>query len=192
MERGLREKLDRVESGLDLEVVRNGMGFLIEMTADASQRAEALGRVSELLRFELGMLPEMPEGDVDAEVEGPRYEFDTWVFGRVTQMLLSGITPDEARGLWKPILDLPVATHEWVRAFFTEWFHLGLALKSRDFARIWGEIVTYVLSPAWAPGRRFRRHYVHQVVGEMMGIRSALETLGDKSNANMIERMAPL
>jgi len=193
MERALRQRLDRVESGLDLEVVRNGMGFLIEMTADASQRAEALGWVSELLRFELGMLPEMPEGDVDAEVEGPRYEFDTWVFGRVTQMLLSGITPDEARGLWKPILDLPVAAHEWVRAFFTEWFHLGLALKSRDFARIWGEMVTYVLdSPAWGPGRRFRRYYVHQVVGEMMGIRSSLETLGDRSHAEQVQFMASL
>jgi len=193
LERGRREKLDRVESGLDLEVVRHGMGFLIEMTADASQRAEVLDRIGELLQFELGLLPEIPAGDVDAEVEGPLYEFDTWVFGRVVHLLLSGITPEEARGLWKPILDLPAAAHEWVRGFFTEWFHLGLALSARDFGRIWEEMVAYVLdSPAWGPGSRFRRHHVHQVVGEMMGIRSALETLGDKSHADLIERMAPL
>jgi hypothetical protein len=192
-ERGHREKLERVEPGLDLEVVRQGMGFLIEMTADASQRAQALGWVSELLRFELGMLPEMPEGDVNAEVEGPRYDFDTWVFARVVQLLLSGISSDEARSLWKPILDLPVAAHEWVRGFFTEWFHLGLALKSRDFARIWEEMAAYALDlPAWTSGRRFRRYYVHDVVGEMMGIRSSLDTLGDKSHAELVERMAPL
>jgi len=93
------------------------------------------------------------------EVEGPRYEFDTWIFGRVVHLLLSGISPEEARGLWKPIMDLPVAAHEWVRGFFTEWFHLGLALKARDFGRIWEEMVAYVLdSPAWSPGRRFWRH----------------------------------
>lgn len=163
------------------------------MTADASQRPQALARVRELLRFELGMLPEMPEGDVDAEVEGPGYEFDTWVFGRVTQLLLSGITSEEARSLWKPILDLPVAAHEWVRGFFTEWFHLGLALKSSEFARIWAEMVTYVLDlPAWVPERKFRPHYVHEVVGEMMGIRSSLESLGGKSHAELVKVMGPL
>jgi hypothetical protein len=191
-ERGHREKLDRVESGLDLEVVRHGMGFLTEKTADASQRAEVLDRVGELLQFELGLLPEMPPGDVDAEVEGPLYEFDTWVFGRVVHLLLSGITPEEARGLWKPILDLPAAAHESVREFFAQWFHMGLALNSPDFGQIWEEMVAYVLdSPAWGPDSRFRHSHVHEVVGEMMGIRSALETLGDKSHANLIERMAP-
>jgi hypothetical protein len=192
-ERDPREKLDRIESGLDLEVVRQGMGFLIEMTADASHRAEVLDRVKELLRFELSMLPEIPEGDVNVEVEGPRYEFDGWVFGRTVQLLLSGITPEEARSLWEPILDLPVAAHEWVKGFFTEWFHLGLALEGSSFPRIWEEMVNYVLdSPQWRPGRRYRRYHVHQVVGEMMGIRSTLETLGNKAHADLIEAVAPL
>lgn len=189
------KKFHRLNAGLDLELVRQGLGFLAEMTyaAKTSERADVLASGSELLEFELSMIPKMSLEDVDIDLEGTLYEFDIWAFERVVQIMLSGVSLAEARGLWKPILDLPIAAHQWVREFFVEWFRLGLASGADTFQPIWEEMVSYVLdSTTWSPNRRFNSFHVHDVVAEMMGIRSAQRTLGNASHANLIERMAPL
>jgi hypothetical protein len=137
------------------------------------------------------MLPNLPQADVNVELRGTLYDFDHWVFTRVVQAILSGISPEEARPLWKPILDLPVAAHDWVREFFVEWFRIGLHLKPPTFEPIWRELISYILgSPMWSRERKFGWYHVHDVVAEAMGLRSSSQTLGNASHQQLVARMA--
>jgi hypothetical protein len=194
-ERGDGREVYRLDSGLDLEVVRQGFGFLIEMTDSdvESGKQEVFSRGKELLKFELGLIPKIPAGDIDIEVRGTLYEFDMWAFERVVQIMLSGISTSEARELWQLVLDLPVAAHEWVREFLVQWFRLGLASHAGSFEAIWKEMVAHILdSPIWSPRTKYGWYYVHDIVAETMGMRSARETLGQAGRAQLVESMAPL
>jgi len=194
-ERDDEKELSRLDSGLDLEVLHQGLGFLVEMTEtqDTMARAEAVARCQELLQFELSMLPRLPQEDINIELRGTLHDFDLWVFTRVVQAILSGISPEEARPLWQPILSLPVAAHDWVRQFFVEWFRIGLQLKPPTFEPIWREMISYILaSPMWNPSRKFGWFHVHDVVAEAMGLRSSSQTLGDASHQELVAGMAPV
>jgi hypothetical protein len=65
-------RLHRESAGLDLEVLRQGFGFLTEMTSVAAEteRLELLARCRELLQFALSMIPETTKEDVDVDIEG--------------------------------------------------------------------------------------------------------------------------
>lgn len=188
-------RLHRESAGLDIEVLRHGFGFLAEMTevAAPAERPELIARCSELLEFALSLIPDTPNGDVDVDIEGPLYDFDYWVFQRVAHVMLSGASPPQAREFWERVLKLPVAAHEWVRAFLGEWFRLGLARDAKNFEAIWSEMIAYVLdSEVWSPAWKHGWYHVEDVVAEMMGIRSASQLLRRGNNASLIERMAPL
>lgn len=188
-------RLHRESAGLDLDVLRHGFGFLAEMTevAGPGERSELLGRCRELMHFALGMIPEVPEEDVDVDIEGTLFDFDLWVFERIAHVMLSGISPAEARQLWQPFLDLPVAAHDWVRAFFEEWFRVGLPRTTTNFETIWSEMIKYMLdSSVWSPEWKHGWFHVHDVVAELMGIRSARASLGQAKHARLVEGMAPL
>ena len=188
-------RLHRESAGLDLEVLRHGFGFLAEMTEAAApaERPKVVVLCKELLEFALGMIPEVPKEDVDVDIEGPLYDFDYWVFQRIAHVMLSGISLAEAREFWELILKLPVAAHEWVRAFLAEWFRVGLSQNAENFEAIWSEMIAYMLdSEVWSPTWKHGWYHVEDVVAELMGIRSASQSLGQAKNASLVETMAPL
>ena len=187
-------RLHRESAGLDIEVLRCGFGFLAEMTEVASpaERPELVARCKELLDFALSMIPKVSKEDVDVDIEGPLHDFDHWVFERMVHVMLGGVSLAEARDFWEPILKLPVAAHEWVRAFFEEWFRLGLASNAKNFDAIWSEMIAYMLdSDVWSPAWTYGWYHVDEVVAELMGIRSASRSLGQAKNASLVETMAP-
>ena len=139
------------------------------------------------------MIPEVPKEDVDVDIEGTLYDFDLWVFERIAHLMLSGISPTEARQLWQPVLDLPVPAHDWVRAFLEEWFRAGLPGTAKNFEAIWSEMIKHMLdSPVWSPEWKHGWFHVHDVVAELMGIRSARASLGQAKHTRLVEGMAPL
>jgi Transcriptional regulator, AbiEi antitoxin len=187
-------KVSRKYLALDLSVLQNGLGFLAEMTerADESERSEVTRRNRELLEFELGTVPEIPQEDVDVEIHGSLYEFDIWAFERAVQAMMK-LTPSEARQFWKPILRLPVPAHEWIREFLVQWFRLGLISGSSTFQAIWSEMISYILdSPTWTPARKHGWFHVHQIVGEVLGLPSAIQSLGQAKHTHLVEAMSPL
>jgi hypothetical protein len=187
-------RLHRESAGLDLEVLRQGFGFLAEMTpvAAGAERTELLTRCRELLQFAFSMIPETTKGDVDVDIEGMLNEFDYWVFSRIVNVMLSGISLAEAQGLWEPILRLPVAAHDWVRAFLEVWFRVGLAGNTKDFETIWSEMIRHMLdSQAWSPDWKYGWYHVHDVVAELMGIRSARISLGQAKYVPLVKAVAP-
>jgi hypothetical protein len=175
-------------------VLRQGFGFLGEMTAVAAgaERTELLARCRELLQFVFSMIPEVPKEDVDVDVEGMLNEFDYWVFNLTANVMLSGISLAEARELWQPILELPVAAHDWVRAFFEAWFRVGLAGDTKNFEAIWSGMVEHMLdSQTWSPEWKYGWYHVHDVVAELMGIRSARTSLGQAKYVPLVAAAAP-
>jgi len=106
-------RLHRESAGLDIEVLRHGFRFLAEMTevAKPAERPEVIARCKELLEFALSLIPDVPKGDVDVDIEGPLYDFDYWVFQRIVHVMLSGISLAAAREFWEQVLKLPVAAH---------------------------------------------------------------------------------
>jgi hypothetical protein len=188
-------RLHRESAGLDLEVLRQGFGFLAEMTevAAPAERSEVLARCLELLQFVFSMIPKVPKEDVDIDIEGTLNDFDYWVFNRIASVMLSGISLAEARELWQPILELPVAAHDWVRAFLEEWFRVGLTRNTKNFEAIWSEMIKHMLdSEAWSPESKYGWFHVHDVVAELMGIRSARTSLGQAKHAPLVKAAAPL
>src|SRR6266850_4314957 len=187
-------KVSRKYLALDLSVLQNGLGFLAEMTesAEGAERSEVTRRSCELLEFELGTVPEIPQEDVDIEIHGSLYEFDIWAFERAVQAMMK-LTPSEARQFWKPILRLPVPAHEWIREFLVQWFRFGLTSGSSTFQPIWSEMTSYILdSLTWTPARKHGWFHVHQIVGEVMGLPSAIQSLGQAKHTALVEAMSPL
>jgi len=188
-------ELHRVDSGLDLEVVRQAYGFLDEISSLSSRstRPGLTDIASELLELELSMLPKLTNQDVRAEVRGPLMEFDLWVFGHIVRAILNANSPLEARRYWEPVLELPPGAHEWVRQFFTEWFRVGLEAGDSTFETTWKAMVSHVLSSeVWSPSRKYGWFHIHNVVAEMMGIRWAKAVLGQGKYASLVKAMAPI
>jgi hypothetical protein len=188
-------RLYRESAGLDLEVLRQGFGFLAELAvvATEAERSELIARCRELLEFEFSMIPEIATGDVDVDVQGPLYEFDYWVFELIAKVMISGISLADAKRFWEPILELPVAAHDWVRAFLEIWFRVGLAGNMTNFEAIWSEMIRHMLdSQTWSPERKYGWYHIQDVIAELMGIRSAKILLGQARYISLIEAIAPL
>ena len=67
------------------------------------------------------------------------------------------------------------------------------AFSSKGFQTVWEEMVKHVLnSRAWSVDRKYSWFDVHNVVAELMGIRSAIRLLGKAKHAPLVEAMAPL
>jgi hypothetical protein len=106
--------------------------------------------------------------------------------------MVSGISLTEARGFWEPILKLPVAAHDWVRAFLEVWFRIGLAGNTKNFESIWSEMIRHMLdSQTWSPDSKYGWYHVHDVVAELMGIRSARTSLGQAKYVPLVKAVAP-
>jgi hypothetical protein len=130
---------------------------------------------------------------VDVDIEGTLNEFDYWVFNLIANVMISGISLAEARQFWQPILELPVAAHDWVRAFLEAWFRAGLAENTKNFEAIWFEMIKHMLdSRSWSPEWKYGWYHVHGVVAELMGIRSARTLLGQAKYVRLVEAAAPL
>ena len=69
-------------------------------------------------------------------------DFDGWVFEQITG-ILTRVSPEQARSLWRPILDLGTPGHHWAEWFLWDWFVDGyrLAPTPEAFTVVWEEMI---------------------------------------------------
>jgi hypothetical protein len=104
-------------------------------------------------------------------------DFDGWVFSQITA-ILPRVSPEDARRLWQPILDLGTPAHHWVERFFWDWFTDGYqqAPTPEAFTAIWEEMIRFAAGHArWSAD-----HDAYDLAGmvkELLGCSHGMQTV---------------
>ncbi len=135
---------------LDLSLIQAAYSWLpsLDMANGIEERAEWISFWHEALDCTLDRLKVENEGDEDREIDGLPYEWDHWVFGRISGLILQLRQSEQQETFWKPILEVGPGGYHWLEDFFLRWFIAGLGSENaRDaFAREWRAMAEFVFS----------------------------------------------
>ena len=182
---GDRNRLRRVESYMDTEVLRSGFNFLGQFEGLRSGDAPALRAFFQtLMDLEMAVLPDSPDADSD-EFQN-QYQFDDWL------MLLASIyfatlqIEDAMNTVAKPILSLGVGAHAWIADFVKAFFRHAPTLCPTpvDLAERWRALITFVNnSPRWNPENVKLHYYLKQLYRDLFGMSGHPSYAADKGLA---------
>lgn len=182
---GNRNRLHRVESYMDTEVLRYGFNFLGQFEGLRSADALALRAFFQtLMDLEMAVLPDSP--DTDSDEFQNQYEFDDWL------MLLASIyfatlpIEDATNTVAKPILSLGVGAHAWIADFVKAFFRHAPSLcpTSEDLAERWRALIMFANnSPRWNPENVKLYYYLEQLYRDLFGMSGHPSYAADKGLA---------
>jgi len=94
------------------------------------------------------------EGSPEIEkIDGTPYQFDRWLFQKLSSILVSTQSTQEAESLWSPILKLGTPAHYWIDDFLKDWWLYGFpndAKRQPHFLSIWKEMWAFTRThSAW-------------------------------------------
>jgi hypothetical protein len=162
-------------------------------STSGTEKTEWLKLVGELLTLCLQGIP-APSSRCGGEVDGLPTEFDRWVFERVAS-LLPLLPAEDARPLWRPILDLGIPAHNWVEQFYWQWFTDGYsnAPAPEAFTAIWEEMIHYAAKHRkWASDRGTSSYDLAKMVTELLGFHFGTQTVAtNTSYAEALAKMTP-
>jgi hypothetical protein len=182
---GNRNRLHRMESYMDTEVLRYGFNFLGQFEGLRSADALALRAFFQtLMDLEMAVLPDSP--DTDSDEFQNQYEFDDWL------MLLASIyfatlpIEDAMNTVAKPILSLGVGAHAWIADFVKAFFRHAPSLcpTQDDLAERWRALITFATnSPRWNPENVKLHYYLEQLYRDLFGMSGHPSYAADKGLA---------
>jgi hypothetical protein len=182
---GNRNRLHRVESYMDMEVLRYGFNFLGQFEGLRSADASALRAFFQtLMNLEMAVLPDSP--DTDSDEFQNQYQFDDWL------MLLASIyfatlpIEDAMNTVAKPILSLGVGAHAWIADFVKAFFRHAPSLcpTPEDLAERWRALITFAnSSPRWNPENVKLHYYLDQLFRDLFGMSGHPSYSADKGLA---------
>jgi hypothetical protein len=147
-----REKLQPERLGFDERALTSALAWLDPgQSRSSDERVRFLALIHTLLRVSLGTVPVLDDPR-NQEIDGLPSDFDGWVFEVIARAVPRLAPDDKPESLWRMILDLGAAAHDWVERFFWAWFTTGLraAHSPPEFVRIWRSMIVYALeSPHW-------------------------------------------
>lgn len=181
----------RKDHGIDGEVAAAAFSWVSEALLVArSECRQCVSHVKDLVDIVLSRL--QVDNHDDDEFPG---EFDGWVFGLAAKAIVSMNDEDDPISVWKPILSVDVAAHEWIESFLQSWFSDGYqATPGRDrfFAR-WSEMITFAISAAeWNP-EQTQSSMLEEMVVELMGYNFGMYSFAlDRNCADNLTDMIPI
>lgn len=182
---GNRNKLHRVESYMDTEVLRYGFNFLGQFEGLRSADAPAL-RVffQTLMDLEMAVLPDSP--DTDSDEFQNQYEFDDWLMLLASIYFATFPIEDAMNAVAKPILSLGVGAHAWIADFVKAFFRHAPSLcpTPEDLAERWRGLITFANnSPRWNPENVKLHYYLEQLYRDLFGMSGHPSYAADKGLA---------
>jgi len=182
---GNRNKLHRVESYMDTEVLRYGFNFLGQFEGLRSADAPALRAFFQtLMDLEMAALPDSPDADSD-EFQN-QYEFDDWMMLLASIYFATFPIEDAVDTVAKPILSLGVGAHAWIADFLKAFFRHAPSLCStpEDLAERWRSLITFANnSPRWNPENVKLHYYLEQLYRDLFGMSGHPSYAADKGLA---------
>lgn len=146
--------------------------------------------LGEMLTLVLATVPRSADGRRGAD-SFPT-DFDDWVFSQITG-ILPRVTPEDARRLWQPILDLGTPAHHWVERFFWDWFTDGYqqAPTPEAFTAIWDEMIRFAAGHTrWSVDQN--RYDLAGIVKELLGCSHGMHTVAkDQAYTEALGRLTP-
>ena len=191
-------KLDREHPDIDLEVIQNGFGFLIDMIRNRlpGEQEKVRHYMDELFNVEMRTLPSSPSRDPHSEIQGTPYSYDIWIMERVADFIASTNSIEVARQLYRPILDLGAPGRHWVEDFLQAWIAIGLqrAPDLTTFATVWRDMVEYAMAlPIWQPNNSNYWSPTETLAADLMGLRErASLVLGLTKYRSVVIAMVPV
>jgi hypothetical protein len=182
---GNSNRLHRVESYMDTEVLRYGFNFLGQFEGLRSADAPALRAFFQtLMDLEMAVLPNSP--DTDSDEFQNQYQFDDWL------MLLASIyfatlpIKDAMDTVATPILSLGVGAHAWIADFVKSFFRHAPSLcpTPDDLGERWRALISFANnSPRWNPENVKLHYYLEQLYRELFGMSGYPSYAADKGLA---------
>ena len=175
------ETLHRGRLSIDTRVLSAAFAWLDLASARPDERAKWLGLVRTFLHITLGLIPLITDPRRQRTEDHPD-EFDAWVYGIVAATIPSMSAAEDARTLWRPILDGGPPAHQWIERFFWEWFTVGLraAQTPERFVGIWSAMIEHALqSPAWHPATS-RSYDLDDAVFWLLGLGTKINEIGQR------------
>jgi hypothetical protein len=114
-----RRKLHRILPDIDITILEKGFGFVRDMVRQRDTRYESLlhGCLREIFDAEMRTLP-IPGGtERFPEIDGPAYEFDTWILERVAELIANESNTGVTRSFYRPLIALGAPARYWIEDF---------------------------------------------------------------------------
>ena len=183
---GNRNRLHRVESYMDTEVLRYGFNFLGQFEGLRSADAPALRAFFRtLMDLEMAVLPDSP--DTDSDEFQNQYEFDDWLMLLASIYFATLTIEDAMNTVAKPILSLGVGAHAWIADFVKAFFRHAPSLcpTPEDLAERWRALITFATnSPRWNPENVKLHYYLEQLYRDLFGMSGHPSYAADKGLAS--------
>jgi hypothetical protein len=179
---GSRNRLRRLETYIDLEVLCHGFNFLGLFEGLRAVDAPALRDFFQLLLdLEMTMLPNSPEADSD-EFEN-QYGFDDWLMP-VASIYYTTLPISEAVStVASPIMSLGAGAHYWIADFLKAFFRYAPTLcpTAEDLAERWRALINFAAgSPRWDFENVKLRYYLEQLYRDLFGMSGHPSYAADK------------
>lgn len=191
-----RRKLHRIAPDIDITILEKGFGFVWDMVRQREPRDESLLHrcLREILDAEMRTLPIPQEAHKFEEIDGPAYEFDTWILERLAEFLANEPNIEIARSFYRPLLKLGAPARYWIEDFLQALLSNGVLINKdfRSFAQLWTDLVDYAMSlPSWQPTKPGYWCPAEPIAADLMGLRDrARKILGDVKHAEVIRAMS--
>jgi hypothetical protein len=183
---GNRNRLHRVESYMDTEVLRYGFNFLGQFEGLRSADAPALRAFFQtLMDLEMAVLPDSP--DTDSDEFQNQYEFDDWLMLLASIYFATLTIEDAMNTVANPILSLGVGAHAWIADFVKAFFGHAPSLcpTPEDLSERWRALITFANnSPRWNPENVKLHYYLEQLYRDLFGMSGHPSYAADKGLAS--------
>jgi hypothetical protein len=179
---------------LDLSLIQAAYSWLpsLDQANSIEERGEWIIFWREALDCTLDRLRVENEGDEEKEIDGLPYEWDHWVFDRISGLILQLRQSEQPETFWKPILEIGPGGYHWLEDFLLRWFITGLGSENTIgiFAREWRAMAEFVFSsPKYNPQAWRLRHEVRRVWWSVLGFSQYIANLWDKDKTSLVTGM---
>lgn len=189
------DRRGRRSPGLDCDVVRAAYAWLpsLRQAENPAERTEWIDLWRRILNLTLQMVRlDREEDEVD---DGFPYDYDQWVFGRISRLLVDLEESENPRQFWEPLVGLGVHVPHYVEWFLVDWFHVNLSPQETPTAFLsrWREMVEFALaSPMWSAGKGTTWHHVDDLWQHLLGFDYHVRGPWRPEHAKIIEGMLDL
>lgn len=182
---GNRNKLHRVESYMDMDVLRYGFNFLGQFEGLRAPDAPVLRAFFQtLMDLEMAGLPDSP--DTDSDEFQNQYQFDDWLMSLASIYFATLPLEEAVEAVASPILSLGVGAHAWIADFLKAFFRWAPSLcpTAEDLAERWRALVAFTSSsPRWNAENVKLRYYLEQLYRDLFGMSGHPSYAADKGLA---------
>lgn len=179
---GARNRLHRLESYIDLEVLSHGFNFLSLFEGLRAEDAPVIRTFFQVLMdLEMAILPNSPEADSD-EFQN-QYGFDDWLMPVASIYYATLPIADGLSTVAAPIMSLGAGAHHWITDFLKAFFLYAPTLcpTAEDLAARWNALITFAAgSPRWDPEVVKLRYYLEQLYRDLFGMSGHPSYAADK------------